>query len=741
MVQKEVLKKTKTYGLIALLLAIILVAMIYAYGNTGFSPGVSKQPGSSGGTQVTLSQGNLGTQTLATQSSMKTFTSYDELKNFLNQSSSSNLNGPAMYWYGFSNQLAAPAAVPAPSTAPSAASLTSQSASTDHSTTNIQVTGVDEADTVKTDGQYIYTIGNNSQTVYILDASNQNPQNAKVLSKISFDNGSPQGLYLSADGSKLAVLGSSNVPYAAYGRVPGFYPANIMFPSWTANTNFVYVYDVSNKADPVLSRNFTMSGSYVDSRMIGNYVYDIISENAYLLNGTVLLPTVFSGQQPSAVTPTSIYYVNNSDTAYTYTTIVALNIENSQEQGVSTTVLMGNTGTIYVSQNNIYLTDQVTTVQPLQTASSAPSQTGTTIMPMPIMPIQPYWQGTEIYRIQISGPSLTLAAEGNVTGTIMSQYSMDENNGYFRIATSSSTYATTSNSYTSIQQNNLYILDSNLNVVGKLENLASGEQLHSARFIADRCYLVTFNQIDPLFVVDLTQPTNPMVLGNLTIPGYSNFLQPYDATHLIGIGQDVNASIDANKVETPGDVYYTAVLGLKVSLFDVSDVANPKETSSIVIGDTGTTSEALSDPKAILFDASKNLLVLPVELYLNSNSTATTSPGATGTASSGIAVPAPVPMPPTTSNYPQFAWQGVYIFNVDLTNGITIRGNVTQLDNAATYLANPSLATTGSYPWGESQYFIDRSLYINNVLYTVSQGRVQLNNLSDFSLLAKVELN
>ena len=105
-----------------------------------------------------------------------------------------------------------------------------------------------------------------------------------------------------------------------------------------------------------------MSGSYVDSRMIGNYVYDIISENSYLLNGTVLLPTVFSGQQPSTVAPTSIYYVNNSDTAYMYTTIVALNIENSQEQGVSTTILMGNAGSIYVSPSNIYLTDQIATL-------------------------------------------------------------------------------------------------------------------------------------------------------------------------------------------------------------------------------------------------------------------------------------------------------------------------------------------------------------------------------------------
>ena len=736
MVQKEVLKKTKTYGLIALLLAIVLVATIYAYGNTGLSPGAPGQPGSSQGTQVSLSQGNLGTQALGSQSSMKTFASYDELKHFLNQSSSSNLDNPPQIYFYTANGMAAPAPAHIMA-APSEASPTSQSASTDHSTTNIQVAGVDEADTVKTDGQYIYTIGNNSQVVYILDAGSKNSQDAKVLSKISFDNVSPQGIYLSADGNKLAVLGSSYVPYQAYGRALGFYPASMVFPSWTASTNFVYVYDVSNKANPVLSRNFTMSGSYVDSRMIGNYVYDIISENAYLYNGSVLFPTVFSGQQPSAVAPTSIYYVNNSDSAYMYTTIVALNIENSQEQGVSTTVLMGNTGTIYVSQNNIYLTDQVNTYQPV--TISAPSQTGTTIMPMPIIPTQLSWQGTAIYRIQISGPSLTLAAQGNVTGTVLSQYSMDEYNGYFRIVTSSTDYSQTS--YTSTQQNNLYILDSNLNVVGKIENLASGEVLHSARFIADRCYLVTFNQIDPLFVVDLTQPTNPMVLGNLTIPGYSDFLQPYDATHLIGIGQDVNASIDANKVETPGDVYYTAVLGLKVSLFDVSDVANPNETSSIVIGDSGTTSEALTDPHSILFDASKNLLVLPVELYLSTNNTATVSSGVTGAAGNGIAVPPQAPTTPTTNSYPQFVWQGAYVFNVDLTNGITIKGNITQLDNASIYLKNPSLVNTGSYLWGESQYFIKRSLYIDNVLYTFSQNRVQLNSLSNYALLAKVELN
>ena len=730
MVQKEVLKKTRTYALIALLLAVILVAMIYAYG------GVPQKslPNSSGSKSSTSSTSTV--QPLGATGSLHTFASYSDLANYLNQSSGSNLNTHGFDYYAAAgqNSMSAPA-VPEPEAAPATTTGGAQAASNDYSTTNIQVAGVDEADSVKTDGQYLYVVGNNSQAVYILDASAQNPQNAQVLSKIFLNNSYVSGIYLSSDGSKLVVLGSNSISYADYGMISGFYPAMFAFPDLTANSNFVYVYDVSDKTNPVMARNFTMSGGYVDSRMIGDYVYDIISENAYLYNGTVLLPTVFAGQQSISIAPTSIYYFNTSDSAYMYTTVVALNVQNAAEEATNTTVLTGNAASIYVSASNIYLTDEISTYQ--AASGQEPVQSGTAIAPMPIMFPQLAWQGTSIYRIEIAGSNLTFAAQGNVTGTVMNQYSMDEYNGYFRIATTSYDYS--QGSVTSTQQNNLYILDSNLQVVGKLENLASGEALHSARFIGDRCYLVTFNQIDPLFVVDLSQPASPQVLGNLTIPGYSDFLQPYDATHLIGIGQEVNASIDAGKAEIPGDVYYTAVQGLKVSLFDVSDVSNPTEISSIVIGDAGTTSEALTDPHAILFDATRNLLVLPVELYLATNSTS----DSTAAQGNGAAVPVPAPMIPVDTSPTQFVWQGVYIFNVDLTNGITIEGNVTQIDNAAAYLANPSLAATSyyAYPWNDSQYFITRSLYINNVLYTISQSRVQLNSLSSFALLAEVDLD
>jgi uncharacterized secreted protein with C-terminal beta-propeller domain len=310
---------------------------------------------------------------------------------------------------------------------------------------------------------------------------------------------------------------------------------------------------------------------------------------------------------------------------------------------------------------------------------------------------------------------------------------MDESNGYFRIATTSYEYA--ANSWSGTQQNNIYVLDVTLKTVGKLENLGSGENFHSARFMGSRCYLVTFQKTDPLFVIDLSSPTNPKVLGELIIPGYSDYLHPYDETHLIGLGKDAIASTQGN---------FAWYQGLKLSLFDVANVNAPKEIASYKIGDRGTNSEALYDPKAFLFDASKNLLVIPVDLYLI-NATATT-PNPKGTPTQSGVTTIPVPMPPiigggdSASQYGTFVWQGAYIFNVSVNGGFVLKGNVSQLDNAVAILADPSLLARSNYQWMNYEQFINRSLYIGNVLYTFSQSRVQLNSLDNFALISKIEL-
>jgi uncharacterized secreted protein with C-terminal beta-propeller domain len=639
LVQQEIRKKTQVYGTIAVLSAIVLVALIYTYGAMPviFNPNVSP---------------------------IKTFSSYEELKNFL----TANTQGYSYYSGGpldskfFGARGISTLPMPVPEYALGSGSEQS------YSTTNIQVAGVDEADIVKTDGTYIYVIANNS--AYILDA---NPQNARVLAKIAFNNTYLAGMFLSQDGNKLAVIGSQYNVYYAFGVGQNIIePYGYGYYSDDVKT-FINVYDISNKANPVLARNFTMSGSYFNSRMIGNYVYVVVSQPAYVVNETVILPRVYSEAKATDIAASGIYYTDVVDNYFGFTTFVGLNIADNAQEPANMTIMTGGASCMYVSLNDIYVT--------------YPSSDG---------------RGVAIYRVHINENTMTFEAQGKVPGNVLNQYSMDEYNGYFRLATTSWTNGA--------QQNNVYVLNMSLAVVGKLENLATGENPHSARFMGDKCYLVTFVKTDPLFVIDLSQPNDPKKLGELHIPGYSDYLHPYDETHLIGIGKE---AVEAEQ----GD--FAWYQGLKLSIFDVSNVNAPIQMSNYIIGDRGTDSPVLSDPKAFLFDKSRNLLVIPVSLYLIDKTV----------------------VPPGPDAYGTFVWQGVYVFDITLTGGFAMRGNVTQMDNAEALLADPSLAIRSDYQWINSNQWINRALYIDNTLYTVSNARVQLNSLDNFALIAKIDLN
>src|SRR5208337_3268631 len=199
-----------------------------------------------------------------------------------------------------------------------------------------------------------------------------------------------------------------------------------------------------------------------------------------------------------------------------------------------------------------------------------------------------------------NGTQLTFEAQGSVPGYTLNQYSMDEYNGYFRVATNWWQGNT--------EINNIYVLDSNLSIVGKLEGLAPNENLYAARFINDTCYLVTSNQTDPFFVIDLSNPEAPKVAGELQIPGSSSYLQPYDANHVIGLGLENDT--------------------VKLSLFDVTDISNPTEIASYSVEGNYSSSTALNDPKAFLFDLQKQLLVIPVSInnyYINTGNNTSSS--------------------------------------------------------------------------------------------------------------------
>jgi len=282
---------------------------------------------------------------------------------------------------------------------------------------------------------------------------------------------------------------------------------------------------------------------------------------------------------------------------------------------------------------------------------------------------------------------------------------MDEYNGNFRIAT-------TTQKYNDNQANNIYVLNENLKIIGKIEDIAPGESIYSVRFMGEKAYMVTFKRVDPLFVIDLSNPEKPKLAGKLKIPGYSDYLHLYDENHLIGIGKEVDESIDADKIHSNDAVYYTAIQGVKLAIFDVSDIEHPVEMYKEVIGDRGTDSDALYDHKAFLFDKEKNLLVIPIKLAEVSEEQKKSKDW--------------------KRMEGEFTFQGVYVYNISLDNGFKLKGKITHIDNSEI------LMKSGYY--FDSLYSIKRSLYMDNVLYTISNKKVKMNNLENLNYINEVEL-
>jgi len=214
------------------------------------------------------------------------------------------------------------------------------------------------------------------------------------------------------------------------------------------------------------------------------------------------------------------------------------------------------------------------------------------------------WERTIVYKLSLNGGKPVYRATASVPGVVLNQFSFDEDvDGNLRLAT---TRNRNFNPLGGGQESsaNLYILSPELKLLGQIENLAPDEKIYAVRFLGKRAYLVTFKQTDPLFVLDLSDAKAPKLLGQLKVPGFSNYLHPYDENTLIGLGQDTNI-----------DVYGNVRLGgLKLSLFDVRDPNNPRELDSYVVGDSGSSSLALHNHKAFLFRRDKNLLAIPASL-------------------------------------------------------------------------------------------------------------------------------
>src|SRR5213594_3645210 len=605
--------------------------------------------------------------TTPTAHAMIPFTSYQDLQEFVHGGGCRTTAPSLDNRGGLTTGLA--------TTGPAIQSTGGSSQSPTHSETNQQVSGVDELDNVKNDGQYIYTITNN--TVAIIQA--YPTTNARLLSRVTV-NGTLQGIFVV--GKRLVIVSQlSRYPYqydagsaklttvgtgvAQPSTIATIYP----IPSFTATTS-LFVFDISSRSNPVITTKIEINGTLAGARLIGNYVYLVATQPVFCY-GEILLPEQIVNGQVVKATPTQVYHSYIVDQGYSFTTIVGFDMTQNNPSPVAKIYLIGATSTIYVSLHDIYLT-------------------------------QPVWsqsQQTIVHRISIDGLAITYQATGAVPGHVLNQFSMDEYNGYLRIATTnccSQSGDPMSLAYApgSQQEPTVYVLAKSLHTTGKLEGLSPGEQIYSARFTGDKAYLVTFKRTDPLFVIGLRDPAKPTVLGQLNVTGVSDYLQPYDETHLIGIGQSGTDVVWENAVR---------FTGLKISLFNVTDPKQPTETSRYLIGGPGTSSPAITDHKAVLFDKTLNLLVIPVEITAQ-------------------------PQDATYWYSYQPIWQGAYVFNITPNKGFVFKGGITQLQS-------------GQLPtWQDNNLFITRTLYIGNVLYTISNNMVQMNSLTDLSELGSVSL-
>ncbi|MFH1641808.1 MAG: beta-propeller domain-containing protein [Nanoarchaeota archaeon] len=597
---------------------------------------------------------------------MKTFGSGDELLQAFEDAQNSGTN-----WFGgvMTKGVMMEAAVDTLA-APQAAGGSER----EYSETNIQVEGVDEADIIKTDGDYIYTLAQGNLVIVKAYPASK----AEILSTTEINNFYPQELFIQGD--RLLLFGTANYMYEDKVGMPNSRHISVMS---------VKLYDISDRKELELLKSIDFEGSYLTSRKIGSDAYFVVNSYPHYTQNPLcedIVPLYREGttnKQPDLdeMKPIArcvdIGYIEPIQ-AGNFITIASISMTNGD---VEKEVIVGSGQNVYASLGNLYIAQ---TSWPRYSALGKLKEDNV--------------QKTVITKFELDNGKIEFLGTGEVKGHILNQFSMDEFDNHFRIATTISEYSNNKD----LSTNNMYVLDDNLEVVGKLEGVAPGESIYSVRFMGKRGYMVTFRHVDPLFVIDLSDHKNPEVLGKLKIPGYSDYLHPYDETHLLGIGKEVDASIDEDKVHTEGAVYYTAIQGVKLALFDVSDVENPIEMYKEVIGDRGTESEATSDHKAFLFDKEKGLLVIPMTVAELKSGQPKNMQG-------------------------EYTFQGAYVYDVTLKDGFDLRGRVTHYDD------DEAFKKSGYYFRGDSS--IKRSLYIEDVLYTLSDNRLQLNDLKELDRL------
>ena len=589
--------------------------------------------------------------------------------------------------------------------------------SLDFSETNVQVQGVDELDIIKTDGNFIYT--SSGRDVFII--LSHPASDAEILSTLSLKN-RVTGLFI--DGDVLAVAGI--VEDFDELRDKGF--------SSRTQLTFLDLYDVSDRNNPVLLKEYRFDGSFFNARLYDGVVYLATNYNPF--NRPHPLPIIITDGVVRTMSASDIFIYDRDYDSPSFVGIHSVDML-SQNNIDSKILTLDGSNHLYMSYDNIYITyseiinryeiqqeimidkilprlpsqdrDFINRVKAIDNDILNKHEKNNKILEV----VQRYvmyldqneqdklqeqieletkremiklgtLEYTVIHKVNVNEGHLNFESAGRVPGFVYGQFALDEHDGVLRVATTIRDGMMITKDYDPFDWrsrspaiNNVYTLDSDMNIIGSLEGLAPTESIFSARYVGDRLYLVTFRQIDPFFVIDLSDPRNPKDLGELKITGYSRYLHPFDENTIIGLGRE--------GTETG------RILGIKISLFDVTDVSNPKEIVTFVSEDSRSSSGAEWEHKAFLFSRERELLVIPAQNYDWQN--------------------------------PENNYAGALVFKINKQE-ISPRGIITHSQGSDRFRGG-----------------VERSLYIEDNLFTKSENLLRINNIDTLESIKNISLS
>ena len=540
--------------------------------------------------------------------------------------------------------------------------------SKDYSQTNIQVEGVDEADIIKTDGDYIYSMSKDK----VIITNVKDEKNIKIEAEITKSSAIPIDLILYED--KLVVI------YTNTGV------------SYNNKNTIVEIYNIKDKTNPKKIKSFELYEKYNTTRCIdGNLM--IFSTGRLREKNKKIERKYKEDNNTKEIPLKEIKYLKNN-ISNVQTLIAEVNLNKITDIKLSSYLI--DVSNSYISKENIYLL-KYGYIEKIDIKSLF-SWKGVIGFFEHVSTLD---ERTQIYKFHIDKKKgITYQANTKIEGETINQYSLDEKDGNLRIALETD------------EGTRVAILDKKLKLLGETEKVAEGEIMYASRFIGDKAYLVTYQNTDPLFVIDLTNVKKPKVLGELKIPGYSTYLHPYDENHLIGIGVNTEEVIIR---DSDGDVTdeWVSVNGMKMCLFDVSDINNPKEMAKTTIGDSRTVSAILTNPKALLFSKEKNLLAIPVNNYQED-----------------VEIEASETYEEEIEEYrnynDSYVSEGYFVYNINLKDGFTLKGIITH-----------EKANDNRYYY---QTKLLRGLYIENNLYTVSENYIKVNSLNDLKEISSLKI-